>query len=77
MQTKTEWTRNRYFFGPALDHEGKQTGIIGIFACKYTPTQLTHGERYAYVFGPYKTRFAAWHNAHYQFTSPSWFITHK
>ena len=46
------WQRPRFFAG--------WTGAgFQIFRCLFIPTRSTHGARYGFCYGPYRTRFAA------------------
>ena len=44
-----KWSRKRWFVGAT------QRGYK-VFSCMFEPTRETHGEKYLYCFGPYRTR---------------------
>lgn len=52
-----EWTRPRWFIG--IRHQWPEETEIEVFKCMYTPIYDTHGGRWQYAIGPYRTKWQA------------------
>jgi len=56
---KKQWTRRRWFVG-------RVSNSYKVFSCWYEPTRNSHGHKYLFCFGPYRTKKRAIQIRNYQ-----------
>ena len=58
-----QWKRKRFFVGATISEKP----VYEIFSSWYNPTVETHGAKYKYVFGAYRTKKRAKQIRDYQY----------